>query len=200
MNRIAPAFLALALATPALAQDKPIIAIDPGHGGDEVGVEHNGILEKDLVLRLGFIVAEELVHRGFDVRLTRTGDYNVSWDDRRAGPEADGAKMLFMLHFNADDEDASKRGAEIRIQQSNANSARLASIVEAELQKLDAPAWTVDKPTWPFLQSTTVATVMIETAYMTNEIDGRRAQSTEFYRMVAKRLADAAEKYLEGSP
>jgi N-acetylmuramoyl-L-alanine amidase len=191
--------LPVVLATTAAAQEKPIIAIDPGHGGDEVGVEHNGILEKDLVLRLGFIVAEELVSRGFDVRLTRTGDYDVPWDDRRAQPEADGAAMLFMLHFNADREDASKRGAEIRIQQSNANSARLASIVEAELEKLDAPAWTVDKPDWPFLQSPTVATVMIETAYMTNAIDGARAQSTEFYHKVAARLADAAETYLEGS-
>ena len=110
MNRFAATFLALALTTPALAQDKPIVTIDPGHGGDEVGVEHDGILEKDLVLRLGFIVAEEFVHRGFDVRLTRTGDYNVSWDDRRAGPEADGAVMLFMLDFTADGDDASKLG------------------------------------------------------------------------------------------
>ena len=200
MLRITSLFLALALATSAHAQEKPIIAIDPGHGGDQVGVEHNGILEKDLVLRLGFIVAEEFVKRGFDVRLTRTGDYDVSWDDRRAQPEADGAVMLFMLHFNTDAEDASKRGAEIRIQQSNANSARLASIVEAELQKLDAPAWTVDRPEWPFLQSPAMATVMIETAYMTNAIDGARAQSTEFYHNVAARLADAAERYLEGWP
>ncbi len=200
MNRLARALLALALATPALAQDKTIIAIDPGHGGDQVGVERDGILEKDLVLRLGFIVAEELVHRGFDVRLTRTGDYDVPWDDRRAGPEADGAAMLFMLHFNADDEDPSKRGAEIRIQQSNANSARLASIVQAELQTLDAPAWTVDRPNWSFLQSPTMATVMIETAYMTNAVDSERAQSTEFYRMVAERLADAAERYLAEAP
>ena len=196
MNRFAPALLALALATPALAQNKPIIAIDPGHGGSEAGVVHNGVLEKDLALRFAFIVAEEFVSRGFDVRLTRTGDYNVSWDDRRAGPEADGAALLFMLHFNADTSDVSKRGAEIRIQQSNTNSAHLASLVEAELQTLDAPAWTVDRPTWPFLQSPTMATVMIETAYMTNAIDGQRAQSTEFYHMVAERLADAAEAYL----
>ena len=31
------------------AQDRPLIAIDPGHGGAEIGVEHAGLLEKDLI-------------------------------------------------------------------------------------------------------------------------------------------------------
>lgn len=191
------AILMFVTAGSALAQDRPIIMIDPGHGGDEVGVEYEGLLEKDLVLRLSFIMGEEFVSRGYDVRLTRTGDYAVPWADRRGQAEQAGATMMFMLHFNGND-DTSLRGAEIRVYQADAGSARLASIVETELAKLDAPAVIVNRD-WDFLTSPSVATVMIETAYMTNPIDGKRAVSTKFYREVAQRLADAADAFLAGA-
>ncbi len=194
MNRFLTALAVFALTNPLAAQERPIIMIDPGHGGDDVGVEHAGVLEKDLVLRLGFIIGEELVSRGYDVRLTRTGDYAVAWADRRGQAESIGAAMLFMLHFNGN-EDTSLRGAEVRVYQAEPRSSHLASLVEAELKKLGAPAVTVDRD-WGFLTSPTVPTVMIETAYMTNPVDGRRAQSPEFYRSVAERLADAADEFL----
>ena len=201
MIRISSQFMvllvSLVLAVPSVAQERTIIMIDPGHGGEEIGVEHDGILEKDLVLRLGFIIAEEFVSRGYDVRLTRTGDYAVPWAERRTQAEEAGAAMMFMLHFNGSD-DASLRGAEIRVYQADTNSARLASIAQGELEKLDTPAVTVNRD-WPFLQSATVATIMIEPAYMTNPVDGERAGSVEFYRAVAQRVADVADVFLEGS-
>ena len=58
----------------ANAQDRPLIAIDPGHGGAEIGVEHDGVLEKDLILEISFIMGAEFVKAGYDVMYTRTQD------------------------------------------------------------------------------------------------------------------------------
>ena len=53
----------------------PVIVIDPGHGGADCGaVGINGILEKDVNLKLSVYLAEELEKVGYTVKLTRSED------------------------------------------------------------------------------------------------------------------------------
>ena len=56
-------------------ESKITVVIDPGHGGTDGGaVGVSGILEKDLNLEVGTLLAGELTRRGFDVIMTRTDD------------------------------------------------------------------------------------------------------------------------------
>jgi len=61
-----------------------IVVIDPGHGGEDPGARHNGIIEKDFVLQMG-----RLVKAYFDrdprykAILTRAGDYIIPLERRR---------------------------------------------------------------------------------------------------------------------
>jgi len=179
-----------------LSSARPIVVVDAGHGGDEPGVVDGELVEKDLTLRLAFVVAEEMVARGYDVRLTRDGDFAVSMDDRRAIAEGAGAQVLLMLHVMAR-EDPAARGAEMYVAAGMAHSGRLADRVEAEVRgdgrpllrrALDAPA----------LASPRVASVALEVAHMTNPEERPLVTSRAFYRAVAESLADAVEGYLTG--
>jgi N-acetylmuramoyl-L-alanine amidase len=56
--------------TSVSAQQRPIIMIDAGHGGQEAGVRSEGLVEKDLVLRIALNIAAEFVEHGYGSRAT----------------------------------------------------------------------------------------------------------------------------------
>src|SRR3569623_1895169 len=62
-------------ATPAAMSAKPLIVLDPGHGGIDSGARANGVMEKDIVLAFALKLQARLVKSGrFDVALTRSDD------------------------------------------------------------------------------------------------------------------------------
>lgn len=79
------------------------IAIDPGHGGDDVGAKgEGGAMEKDVTLaaarRLKAIVESRL---GIRVLLTRDDDRSIPLDDRIAVANNNKADVFISLHANA---------------------------------------------------------------------------------------------------
>ena len=178
----------------AHAQDRPLIAIDPGHGGAEIGVEHEGVLEKDLILEISFIIGAEFVKAGYDVMYTRTQDVAVEWSNRRSLAEEAGAAMLFMLHANRN-EDLNRHGAEIYLDLENEASKDLADVLGAAFVDSGSDVLVEGKP-WPFLKSTTVPTAMVEVAFMTHPVDLRLLQSTEFQHEIGQTFVQAADAFL----
>ncbi|MCA9654853.1 MAG: N-acetylmuramoyl-L-alanine amidase [Myxococcales bacterium] len=82
-----------------------VIAIDPGHGGDNGGcVAFDGAIhEKDLTLAMAHELQASLLRRLPHARvvLTRAGDETVTLADRVARANAAGADLLLSLHANA---------------------------------------------------------------------------------------------------
>ncbi len=188
------AVLVVAVLLPArsAAQQRPVVTIDAGHGGPEAGVQHEGLVEKDLVLRIALTVGAEFVERGWDVHFTRTGDWAVAWDDRRRSAEEAGASLLLMLHINGED-DRSLHGAEIYANVDDPGSAGAAASVAAALRDMGSAVVEEGRP-WEFLRSPTVPTVMIELAYMTHPVERRLLLSEGFHHELGAALADAAER------
>lgn len=87
---------------PVAAARKPVVMLDPGHGGVDPGAERDGVRESDLVLQFARILREVLLRRGlFDVALTREEDVFVSLDGRIRAARAAGADLLLSLHADA---------------------------------------------------------------------------------------------------
>ncbi len=183
--------------SPLSGQERPLVMLDPGHGGEDSGVVEGDLVEKDLVLRIAFAMGAELVKNGFDVRLTRSGDEEVAWEDRRALAEAAGAALLLMLHLNAD-EDRTRHGAEVYADLENPTSARAAETVAEALREAGSEVVVEERP-WPFLQSTTVPTVMIELAFLTHPVEQRLVQSEAFHRELGEVMVRATRRFLEES-
>lgn len=194
----APTLLILALAPALSAQDRAIVMLDAGHGGDQAGVTAGDVLEKDMVLRASFVLAEEFVSRGYDVRLIRTGDYGVDINERRAMAERAEAAIMISLHFNGGD-DPTAHGIEIYANLDDANAARAARSIGAALAATGGPVVVEARP-WGFLASPTVATVMIEAGFLTHPVERRLILSRAHHRDLARMIADGAIAFIEGHP
>ncbi len=91
-----------AAAPPVAAPRKPVVMLDPGHGGIDPGAERDGVRESDLVLQFARILREVLLRRGlFEVAMTRDDDVFVSLDGRIRAARAAGADLLLSLHADA---------------------------------------------------------------------------------------------------
>ena len=86
---------------PAIAKDRDIIiAIDPGHGGEDPGaIAHGGGYEKDIVLQISRELAK-LINReqGFKAVLVRTGDYYIPLRRRTVIARNAGADLFVSVH------------------------------------------------------------------------------------------------------
>ena len=103
-----------AVASPAPPRDLPpalgppdspfqTVVIDPGHGGDDLGVSGSGgAKEKDLTLAIARRAKASIEARlGVRVLLTRDDDRNVPIDDRTAVANNNKANLFISLHANA---------------------------------------------------------------------------------------------------
>lgn len=76
----------------------PVIAIDPGHGGEDTGGAGSETMwEKDLTLLLAGQLADRL-RPSYETILTRTGDYQLDLFERTATANHIAAEMLISLH------------------------------------------------------------------------------------------------------
>ena len=87
----------------ALRRNNPVIVIDPGHGGANVGTHSilNGRFEKEFTLDWALRLAPLLAQEGWQVFLTRTSDTDDSLSNRVAFAEAHHADLFISLHFNS---------------------------------------------------------------------------------------------------
>ena len=79
------------------------VVIDPGHGGRDPGaVSFNGLLEKDVVLKVAKKVAAKLADKsGFEVILTRNTDIYLPLEERTAIANSKGADLFVSIHANS---------------------------------------------------------------------------------------------------
>ena len=91
---------------------KPIIVIDPGHGGHDSGASKFGTVEKDVVLAFSLKLREKLQATGrYKVLMTRETDEFIELDERR--DFADRAKAALFIAVHADYAGSDARGATI---------------------------------------------------------------------------------------
>lgn len=83
---------------------RPIVIIDPGHGGADPGATSvsGQVSEKQLTLVLGRELRDELVRRGrVRVAMTRDDDRYLSLEDRAAAARRVGASLFVSLHMDS---------------------------------------------------------------------------------------------------
>ncbi|MCM1189075.1 MAG: N-acetylmuramoyl-L-alanine amidase [bacterium] len=101
---ISPIFSAPVHAADRLQElpERPVIVIDPGHGGDNRGTIEGNQDEKYMTMTTALAMYQELCqYDGVDVYLTRTDDETVRIEDRAIFAESVNADFLFSIHYNA---------------------------------------------------------------------------------------------------
>ena len=91
---------------------KPVIVIDPGHGGMDSGAQKNSTVEKSVVLAFSHVLREKLESTGrYKVMMTRDKDIFIELDERLAYAERNSANLFIAVH--ADYAGTRARGATI---------------------------------------------------------------------------------------
>jgi N-acetylmuramoyl-L-alanine amidase len=87
--------------------ERHVVVIDPGHGGSSLGAEGivrvagRPVLEKNVALAISRRVAQRLSDTGvIDVRMTRTGDTDVSLSERVAMAQGWEGDLFVSIHAN----------------------------------------------------------------------------------------------------
>lgn len=106
------------LGLPAVAgpldASRPLVVIDPGHGGRDPGAGTAALYEKDLTLRLAMALRDELVRRGgVRVALTRSEDTYLFLPERSGIARRLGADLFISIHADSTASDSGASGASV---------------------------------------------------------------------------------------
>lgn len=121
---------------PEIERKGIVVVIDPGHGGENLGGEYEDYTEKEMTLVTANAMKEELEkYEGVTVYMTRTGDRELSLDERCAFAESVGADFLFCLHYNLSGEHT-LFGAECWVSAFGENYSKGCSFASVEIDML----------------------------------------------------------------
>jgi N-acetylmuramoyl-L-alanine amidase len=129
-----------AAAKPASPPDsRPLIVIDPGHGGIDNGTQSSGEAEKNLVLGFGLALRDRIEKSGkYRVVMTRTDDTFIPLNDRVKVARNQSAALFVSIHADAlPRREGDAQGATIYTLSDKASDAEAERLAEAE-NKSDA--------------------------------------------------------------
>jgi N-acetylmuramoyl-L-alanine amidase len=123
-------------AAPPAPSAKPIIVIDPGHGGLDPGAISGGVQEKDVVLAVAHHLRQRLEAAGrYAVYMTRSNDVFVSLDRRLAISLQKSASLFISIHAdNLPESDlaAAVRGATVYMLSEKASNRQAQRLADKE--------------------------------------------------------------------
>ena len=121
-----------------ITENKKIIIIDPGHGGEDPGaIGENGLKEKDIVLNIAKKLANILNKNDkYKAVLTRKGDYYVPLVKRLKLAKELSANLFISIHADAATRKTA-RGSSIYLLSNKGSQTKLAKELEQQLNTSD---------------------------------------------------------------
>jgi len=113
---------------------RPVVVIDPGHGGVDNGTQSNGEMEKSLVLGFGLALRDRLEKAGkYRVVMTRSDDTFIPLDERVRIARNASAALFVSIHADAlPKKEGDAQGATIYTLSDKASDAEAERLAEAE--------------------------------------------------------------------
>jgi N-acetylmuramoyl-L-alanine amidase len=203
---------------------KPLIVIDPGHGGRDPGaIGVSGTLEKTVTLAAAVELRRSLEATGrYRVALTRTQDRTISLANRLAFARKHDADLLIAIHADASP-DRKARGASVyassgntttRLPADRGSSGRIAHALSgSEPQREPGSAWLqysmieqldddvrmVAAPArnahFYVLGARTIPSVLLEMGFLSNRKDESLIKQPANRRILVQAIRDAIDDY-----
>lgn len=177
-----------------------LIAVDPGHGGNDpgmIGTTH-GTEEKDLTLSTSKLLAEELRSLGARVVMTRTKDGEKPALPERVKTAADAEADAFVsVHYNSAKNQAS---GTLVFYYSKSKDAPLAHAVEGRLQGLSLRSNGIAFGDYHVLRENRLPSVLVELGFLSNAKDEKEARTASYQKAAAKAIAEGFRIISPASP
>ncbi len=176
------------------------IAIDPGHGGSELGsVGPTCVAEKDINLKISKYLQQELISAGAKVSMTRCDDIDTEIYSRVDIANQNNALILLSIHNNAlpDGQDPNKEHGTSAYYY-HLQAASLAQLITQNLSSdltlknngTQRRSFVLTRPTKPL-------SVLVEVAFMINPQEYARLVTDDFQKAVAKSIKKSLEAFLK---
>ncbi len=203
--------------------EKPIIVIDPGHGGIDGGAQAvDGTCEKNINLSIGLMLRDMLNKEGISVVMTREEDeglHEKSLDgtirtlktadmhERKAIIDGAGADLVVSIHLNSFSEDVSVKGAQVFFPKEGdervlADSAEAAKIIQNGLNNnvnFEKKRTELSKEDIFIFKDANEPIVIVECGFLSNEEDLRNLKNGNYQEKISKSLKGSICKYLRGN-
>ncbi len=190
------------------------IIIDAGHGGEDSGaVSPNGILEKDLNIKIAFLIGEELTNRGYKIIYTRTEDKLLYAEEenikglRKISDLKNRCKIadknpnaIFVsIHMNSFAEEKYS-GLQVYYSTKNENSRLLADKIQnrvrEDLQKENTRKVKSGEKMYLMKKISNVG-VLIECGFLTNEKEAEKLKEKEYQKNLSFSIVCGIIEYIE---
>lgn len=181
------------------ASRTPLIAIDPGHGGEDEGCSRDGVLESGINLELALRLSGRLRELGFDTVMIREDDETeLSLEERVTKAENAGADAYISIHQNACEEDESQvEGIETWYYGNSGDSRRLAQLVHrGAVGKSGACDREVRETDELYvIREASMPSCLIETSFLSNREEREAIASAEYQDKLAAGIAQGIDLY-----
>jgi N-acetylmuramoyl-L-alanine amidase len=191
----------------ALFCGRPMVVIDPGHGGKDSGtVGINGVAEKDVALSVAKKLKQLLEKQGIAVRLTRDKDKFIQLDDRTSLANKDNCALFISLHANSSSRE-SACGIETYfsegslLKQPNDKRDKESKVLALDvhdclLRATKAEDRKVRKEVSQVLLGTLHPSILVELGFMSNRQEAKKLSNSRYQNKLAEGLAKGIAKYL----
>jgi N-acetylmuramoyl-L-alanine amidase len=172
-----------------------LVCLDPGHGGEDLGANYNGVQEKDVNLDIALRTKPLVEAKGYRVLMTRTTDKTLSLQQRCDIANNANATIFMAIHNNAYTTES--EGTETYCYYDSEDGRRLATFVHQEVVKrIKLPDRGVKEAGFYVLKYTNMTSALIEGAFLTNPAEAKMLQDPKFRQKIAEGVAAGIHDYL----
>lgn len=176
-----------------------LIVIDAGHGDFDSGGENLGYFEKDINLELALKLEYALKEEGYAVIMTRNDDSFLELYERSDLANETKADLFISIHQNSYMEDSSVNGIEVYYNsEKSTDDEKLAkSIQDGLINETRATDREIRSDNGlVVIRETTMPSVLIETAYISNKNELSLITSDDYQDKVIQGILAGIEEFL----
>lgn len=188
----------------ARSRDGLFVMVDPGHGGEDPGCSHDGLMEKDIALRFSERIVQEIKDRvTLRCWMTRNADLTTSLDYRVKLANDRHADVFVSVHVNTANSDQPS-GMWIIHDDHSTEGMRLANTLQRTLRKQEFNCDVVVPDGTPHVGSrqlavlsrTAMPAILLELGFIRNHEDRALLMGgMDAPRRVARAVAEAIETW-----
>jgi N-acetylmuramoyl-L-alanine amidase len=186
----------------AFAKEKPIIILDPGHGGKDQGARVRPLEEKKLTLRTAYLTKKHLEELGYRVILTRARDIFLPLGSRVSLANRRASSLFVSIHYNSA-ASPSANGIEVYyygkgLKKRREESKQLATMVlQQMINKTGAKSRGVKQGNFQVIRETTMPGILVEAGFITNAEERGLIATQTYLDKLAKGIALGLDRYVK---
>lgn len=178
----------------------PLIVIDAGHGGEDVGCVEGGIAEKDVNLQIALLVKNRLEEKGYQVMMPRMTDEYLEKEERVELANSYQADAYVSIHQNTyEGSDKSVSGIETWYDGSDdtRDSGRLARLIHQETVKITGAVEreVLECADFCVTGKTLMPACLIETGFLSNPQERTMLSTAEYREEIAEGICNGIDLY-----